>query len=152
MKKIKFWYMNFIKYFCRIAMEIIRSFESSSFIRVAIKRHISLKVAVKQLLPFLLFVIPLLCAGRFISTKFNLKTMQQFFKNQIKSVASMTKKERNILLCQLSVKEHLNTIEPHEIIQLATIQAIRQENGEIDAVLKNWEENPEYDPRKYPCT
>jgi hypothetical protein len=77
-----------------------------------------------------------------------IKTMQQFFKNQIEGVASMTKKERNILLCQLSVKEHLNTIEPHEIIQLATIQAIRQANGEIDAVLKNWEENPDSDPRR----
>jgi hypothetical protein len=94
------------------------------------------------------FAKPLLCAGRFISTNFNLKTMQQFFKNQIASVASMTTKERNVLLCQLSVKEHLNTIEPHEIIQLATIQAIRQANGEIDAVLKNWEENPDLDPRK----
>jgi hypothetical protein len=94
------------------------------------------------------FAKPLLCAGRFISTELNLKTMQQFFKNQIASVASMTTKERNVLLCQLSVKEHLNTIEPHEIIQLATIQAIRQANGEIDAVLKNWEENPDLDPRK----
>jgi hypothetical protein len=74
--------------------------------------------------------------------------MEQFFKNQITNVSSMTTKDRNILLCQLSVKEHLNTIEPHEIIQLATIQAIRQANGEIDAVLKNWEENPDCDPRQ----
>lgn len=78
--------------------------------------------------------------------------MEQFFKNQISSVDSMTTKERNMLLCQLSVKEHLNTIEPHEIIQLATIQAIRHANGEIDAVLKNWEENPDCNPRRQPCT
>jgi methyltransferase-like protein len=73
---------------------------------------------------------------------------KQFFKNQIDSVANMTTLERNTLLCKLSVKEHLNTIEPHEIIQLATIQAIRTANGEIDKVLKNWEENPDLDPRR----
>lgn len=61
---------------------------------------------------------------------------KQFFKNQIDSVANMTTIERNTLLCKLAVKEHLNTIEPHEIIQLATIQAIRTANGEIDKVLK----------------
>jgi methyltransferase-like protein len=73
---------------------------------------------------------------------------KQFFKNQIDSVANMTTLERNTLLCKLAVKEHLNTIEPHEIIQLATIQAIRTANGEIDKVLKNWEENPDLDPRR----
>ena len=73
---------------------------------------------------------------------------KQFFKNQIDSVANMTTLERNTLLCKLAVKEHLNTIEPHEIIQLTTIQAIRTANGEIDKVLKNWEENPELDPRR----
>jgi methyltransferase-like protein len=70
------------------------------------------------------------------------------FKTKIDSVANMTTLERNTLLCKLAVKEHLNTIEPHEIIQLATIQAIRTTNGEIDKVLKNWEENPDLDPRK----
>lgn len=73
---------------------------------------------------------------------------KQFFKNQIDSVANMTTLERNTLLCKLAVKEHLNTIEPHEIIQLGTIQAIRTANGEIDKVLKNWEENPDLDPRR----
>lgn len=73
---------------------------------------------------------------------------KQFFKNQIDSVANMTTLERNTLLCKLAVKEHLNTIEPHEIIQLATIQAIRTANGEIDKVLKNWEDNPDLDPRR----
>lgn len=74
--------------------------------------------------------------------------MKELLKKQILDVFSLTSKERNILLCQLSVKEHLNTIDPEEIIQLATIQAIRQANGEIDAVLKSWEENPDLDPRK----
>ena len=74
--------------------------------------------------------------------------MKQFFKNQIESVFKMTTKERNMLLGQLSVKEHLNTIEVHEMIQLSIIQAIRQANGEIDAVLKSWEENPDLDPRR----
>jgi methyltransferase-like protein len=73
---------------------------------------------------------------------------KQFFKNQIDSVANMTTLERNTLLCKLAVKEHLNTIDPHEIIQLATIQAIRTANGEIDKVLKNWEENSDLDPRR----
>jgi len=73
--------------------------------------------------------------------------MKEFFKTQIDSVAKMTQKERMIKLCELSVKEHLQTIMPHEIIQLELIQAIRKENGEIAKVLKNWEENPELDPR-----
>ena len=71
-----------------------------------------------------------------------------FFKTQMESVFNMTTLERNTLLCKLAVKEHLNTIEPHEIVQLTTIQAIRTANGEIDRVLKNWEENPELDPRR----
>lgn len=64
MNKIKFLYMILIIYFCGIATEIIRSFESSSFIRVAIKRQNSLKVAVQKLLPFLLFVINLLIINK----------------------------------------------------------------------------------------
>ena len=74
--------------------------------------------------------------------------MQNLFKTQIDKVANMTTKDRNFLLCQLATKEHLNTIMPHEIIQLEFIQLIRKENGEIDRVLKNWEEYPELDPRK----
>ena len=66
----------------------------------------------------------------------------------MESVFKMTTLERNTLLCKLAVKEHLNTIEPQEIVQLATIQAIRTANGEIDRVLKSWEENPELDPRR----
>lgn len=73
--------------------------------------------------------------------------MKNLFKTQIERVANMTTKERNILLCQLAVKEHTKTIMPHEFIQLHFIQAIRTANGEIDRVLKNWEENPELDPR-----
>lgn len=73
--------------------------------------------------------------------------MKEFFKTQIDSVAKMTQKERMIKLCELSVKEQMQTIMPHEIIQMELIQAIRKENGEIDKVLKNWEENPELDPR-----
>jgi hypothetical protein len=69
-------------------------------------------------------------------------------KNIIADIFKMSTKERNILLCQLSVKELLNTIEPDEMIQLATIQSIRTANGEIDRVLKEWKENPELDPRK----
>ena len=68
-------------------------------------------------------------------------------KNGIESVANMTKRERNFLLCKLAAKEQMNTIMPHEIFQLAFIQAIRTANGEIDKVLKNWKEHPELDPR-----
>lgn len=73
--------------------------------------------------------------------------MKHFLINQIKNIAEMSTKDRNILLCELLAKEHLNTIELHEILQLEIIQAIREANGEIDAVLKNWRENPECDPR-----
>jgi|TARA_R110000851_G_scaffold308922_2_gene468111 hypothetical protein len=74
--------------------------------------------------------------------------MQNIFKTQVDGVVNMTSKERNILLCQLAVKEHLNTIMPHEIIQLETIQLIRKENGEIDKVLKDREEHPDVNPDK----
>ena len=73
--------------------------------------------------------------------------MINLFKQQIDSVANMSTLERNSLLCKLAVKETQGTIMPHEIIQLETIQAIRTANGEIAKVLKNWEENPELDPR-----
>jgi hypothetical protein len=42
--------------------------------------------------------------------------MEQLIKDQIKSISAMDKKDRNILLCKLSVKEMLNTIEPDEIV------------------------------------
>lgn len=70
-----------------------------------------------------------------------------FFKEQIDKVSNMSTLERNSLLCKLAVKEMQGTIMPDEIIQLETIQAIRQANGEIAQVLKNWEEDPELDPR-----
>jgi hypothetical protein len=71
-----------------------------------------------------------------------------FLKTQIEIVTKMTSRERMVKLCELAAKEHFGTILPHEIVQLETIQTIRKENGEIDKVLKNWEENPELDPRK----
>lgn len=76
--------------------------------------------------------------------------MTSFIKTQIETVLNMSTRERNMLLCQLSVKQLSNTILPHEIMQLETIQLIRKANGEIDRVLKNWEENPDLDPRKQP--
>jgi len=74
--------------------------------------------------------------------------MENVIKDSIDSVINMTQTERNILLCKLAVKEELNTLLPHEALQLEFIQAIRTANGEIDAVLKKWEEYPELDPRK----
>jgi len=74
--------------------------------------------------------------------------MNNIFKTQFESVSNMTTKERNFLLCQLAVKEQMNTIMPNKIMQLEFIQAIRTANGEIATVLKNWEENPELDPRR----
>lgn len=68
-------------------------------------------------------------------------------KDQIVEVMNMSKGDRISLLCKLSVKELLNTIEPDEMIQLSTIQTIRTLNGEIDSVLTDWMENPECDPR-----
>jgi len=73
--------------------------------------------------------------------------MKNLIINSIKSVSDMTTKERNFLLCQLAAKEQMNVILPHEMLQLEFIQAIRRENGEIERVLKNWDENPECDPR-----
>ena len=73
--------------------------------------------------------------------------MKNFITQQIDKVAKLTTKERNLLLCQLVVKEHFGTIMPDETVQLAFIQAIRTANGEIDKVLKSWKENPELDPR-----
>jgi hypothetical protein len=68
--------------------------------------------------------------------------------NKQGNIEKMSTLERNSLLIQLVVKEHNFTIMPWEIIQLQIIQAIRGANGEIDKVLKNWEYNPDIDPRK----
>ena len=76
------------------------------------------------------------------------KEAENYFKDHIHKLRHMTTKKRNHLLCQLAAKEQLKTILPHEIITLTLIQAIRAANGEIDKVLKNWEQNPELDPRK----
>lgn len=73
--------------------------------------------------------------------------MKTLVKNTVDEIFKMESKERNILLCQLLVKEMNNTILPDEIIQLSTIQAIRKANGEIDRVLENWKKYPELDPR-----
>jgi len=70
------------------------------------------------------------------------------FQKEWSKIEKMSTLERNSLLIQLVVKEHNFTIMPWEIIQLQIIQAIRGANGEIDKVLKNWEYNPDIDPRK----
>lgn len=72
---------------------------------------------------------------------------KKFFADLISDIMGMSSKDRNILLCQLVVKEHTNTISPLEQIQLTTIQYIRKLDGEIDQVLKSWAENPDLDPR-----
>jgi len=78
----------------------------------------------------------------------NLKeAMKNLITNSIEEVNKMTSRERMVKLCELSVKQELNQILPHEIMQLELIQEIRRNNGEIDKVLKNWAENPELDPR-----
>jgi hypothetical protein len=73
--------------------------------------------------------------------------MSNYFKTQWDEISKMSTMERNGLLCRLAVKDHLNTLLPHEAVQLEIIQAIRGANGEIDRVLKNWSDNPELDPR-----
>jgi hypothetical protein len=78
----------------------------------------------------------------------NLKeAMKNLITNSIEEVNKMTSRERMVKLCELSVKQELNQILPHEIMQLELIQEIRRNNGEINKVLKNWAENPELDPR-----
>ena len=73
--------------------------------------------------------------------------MKEYFKTQFQIISNMSSIERNSLLCQLSVKQMFNTMSLDEVLQFEIIQAIRTANGEIDKVLKNWEENPELDPR-----
>ena len=73
--------------------------------------------------------------------------IKNFFKTQWEMISKMSSMERNGLLCQLAAKDYLKTIMPHEFVQMEIIQTIRRTNGEIDRVLKNWEENPELDPR-----
>jgi len=75
------------------------------------------------------------------------EAMKNLIINSLEEVQKMTSRERMVKLCQLSVKQELNQILPHEIMQLELIQEIRRNNGEIDKVLKNWAENPELDPR-----
>lgn len=70
------------------------------------------------------------------------------FQKEWSKIEKMSVLERNSLLIQLAVKEHNSTIMPREIMQLQIIQAIRGANGEIEKVLKNWDENPDIDPRK----
>lgn len=78
----------------------------------------------------------------------NLKEgMKNLIISSIEEVKNMTSRERMVKLCQLLVKQELKQILPHEIMQLELIQQIRLQNGEIAKVLKNWEENPELDPR-----
>jgi hypothetical protein len=71
-----------------------------------------------------------------------------FFQKEWIRIKTMSVLDRNRLLIELAVKEYNSTIMPQEIIQLQIIQAIRGANGEIDKVLKNWDENPDIDPRK----
>ena len=73
--------------------------------------------------------------------------MKQLLAQTISEVLNMPVRERNALLCELSVKEHTNTIMPDEIMKLEAIQSVRKANGEIDRVLKEWKENPDLDPR-----
>lgn len=69
------------------------------------------------------------------------------FEKLAHKISLMGKKERNVRLCVLAVKEKMNQIMPHEIIELSLIQALREANGEIAEVLKMWKEHPELDPR-----
>lgn len=74
-------------------------------------------------------------------------TKENFVVRAVRQVTEMGTRERNSLLCQLAVKDHLGILLPHEAMQLELIQEIRRNNGEIDRVLKGWAERPECDPR-----
>ena len=61
----------------------------------------------------------------------------------LEKVFNMNQRERMIRLCTLAVKEHLGILNSFEMLELATIQSIREMNGECDAVRKMWEEDEE---------
>lgn len=63
---------------------------------------------------------------------------------KIQETLQLSSKERNKLFCELIAKESLGLLTPPEIAQLATIQAEREVNGEVEATLKDWDENPDY--------
>lgn len=67
----------------------------------------------------------------------------------IDKTTKMDSKERITRLCELSVKEMSGSLLPNEEIEYTLIQEIRRSTGEIDKVLKNWEDNPDTDPRKW---
>ena len=54
---------------------------------------------------------------------------------------SMTKVERIVRVCELSVKQELGIITPVEIIELTTIQMIRELTGELDQIRQQREED-----------
>jgi hypothetical protein len=55
----------------------------------------------------------------------------------INNIAKMNKSERIKRLIEISVKEEISSIDMNEMMEKVMIQTIRQENGEIDEVLKN---------------
>ena len=91
----------------------------------------------------IIFSTPIAGTSNSKSNKNNMSS----FKHQIDSVLKMSTNDRNIMLCKLATKKYLDTIKPHEIIQLSIIQQLRTVNGEIDNVLKSWADNPDLDPR-----
>jgi hypothetical protein len=62
----------------------------------------------------------------------------------INSCLKLSKTERITKVCQLAVKENLGILNPIEAIEFATIQSIRESNGELEKIRKERKENKFY--------
>lgn len=69
-------------------------------------------------------------------------------KNLIVKIATMSKTECMIRICQLAPKELNGTISAMELLELSMIQDMREAKSEIDEVIADWEKYPDTDPRK----
>lgn len=63
-------------------------------------------------------------------------------KELILSVLKLNKTDRLLRLCEIGGKEIAGTVSPMEYIEMNMIQAIREQNGELDEMRKEREVNP----------
>ena len=51
-------------------------------------------------------------------------------------VLSLNKQQRLIRLCELGAKQIKGSLSPADELEIAAIQTLRQQNGEIDEIIK----------------
>jgi hypothetical protein len=64
--------------------------------------------------------------------------------NRTETFKAMSSKNRILRLIEIGAKEVHGTITPDDIADREAIQAIRFKNGEMEAVVKEWERDPDY--------